>query len=131
MAQPWHNPGKCGTPKIFFVKMQQMRISRSMSKYVYQIQGALENPPGRLRGLRVLVCDLNNLEQADAPIHIIDKETIKFLEFRLKLSDSALNIQRLPVGIQNKIRVPLGKWLDQWVLENFYGDTSNRKGVNT
>lgn len=102
-----------------------------MSKYVYQIQGALENPPGRLRGLRVLVCDLNNLEQADAPIHIIDKETIKFLEFRLKLSDSALNIQRLPVGIQNKIRVPLGKWLDQWVLENFYGDTSNRKGVNT
>lgn len=102
-----------------------------MSKYVYQIQGALENPLGCLKGLRVLVCDLYNLDQADAPIHIIDKETIKYLEFRLKLSKDPLNIQRLPVGIQNKIRVPLGKWLDQWVRENFYGDTSNRKGVNS
>jgi hypothetical protein len=131
MAQPWHNPGKYGTPKIFLEKFQNVRISRSMSKYVYQIQGALENPPGCLRGLRVLVCDLNNLDQADVPVSVIDKETVKYLEFRLKLSDQALNIQRLPVGIQNKIRVPLGKWLDQWVLENFYGDTSNRKGVNS
>lgn len=108
-----------------------MRISRSMSKYVYQIQSALENPPGSLKGLRVLVCDLNNLDQADVPIKVLDKETVKYLEFRLGLSDQALNIQRLPVEIQNKIRVPLGKWLDQWVLENFYGNTSNRKGINT
>jgi hypothetical protein len=102
-----------------------------MSKYIYQIKGALENPPGSLKGLRVMVCDLNNLSTADAPINILDKETIKYLEFRLKVSNEALNIQRLPDGIQNKIRVPLGKWLDQWVLENFYGDISNRKGVNT
>jgi hypothetical protein len=116
--------------KIFFVILQQLRISGSMSKYVYQIQGALENPPGSLKGLRVLVCDLYNFDSADAPISIIDKETVRYLEFRLKLSEDALNIQNLPVGIQNKIRVPLGKWLDQWVLENFYGNTSDRKGVN-
>jgi hypothetical protein len=102
-----------------------------MSKYVYQIQGALENPSGCLKGLRVLVCDLYNFDTADAPISILDKETVKYLEFRLKLSDETLNIQRLPNGIQNKIRAPLGNWLDQWVLENFYGDTSNRKGINT
>ena len=101
-----------------------------MNKYVYQIQGALENPPGSLKGLRILVCDLYNFDTADAPINILDKETVKYLEFRLNLSDEALNIQRLPNGVQNKIRVPLGKWLDRWVLENFYGDTSNRKGVN-
>jgi len=101
-----------------------------MNKYVYQIQGALENPPGSLKGLRILVCDLYNFSTADAPINILDKETVKYLEFRLNLSDEALNIQRLPNGVQNKIRVPLGKWLDRWVLENFYGDTSNRKGVN-
>lgn len=116
--------------KIFFANLQQLRISESMNKYVYQIQGALENPPGRLKGLRILVCDLYNFDSVDVPISIIDKETAKYLEFRLMLTDDALNIQRLPVVIQNKIRIPLGKWLDQWVLENFYGDTSNRKGVN-
>jgi hypothetical protein len=108
-----------------------VRISKGMNKYVYQIQGALENPPGSLKGLRILVCDLYNFDTADAPISILDKETAKYLEFRLGLSDETLNIQRLPNGIQNKIRVSLGNWLDQWVLENFYGDTSNRKGVNS
>jgi hypothetical protein len=102
-----------------------------MNKYVYQIQGALENPPGKLRGFRILVCDLYNFDQADAPIEILDRETVKFLEFRLKLSEDALNIQNLPVKIQNNIRTPLGKWLDRWVLDNFYGDTSNRKSVNS
>lgn len=102
-----------------------------MNKYVYQIQGALEHPKsGRLTGLRVLVCDLNNLDSVDMPISVIDKETAKYLEFRLKITKDALNIQRLPYSIQNKIRVPLGKWLDDWVLKNFYGNTSDRKGVN-
>lgn len=101
-----------------------------MNKYVYQIQGALESPAGKLRGLRILVCDLYNFDSVDTPIEILDHETVKYLEFRLKLSDGALNIQRLPVKIQNDIRNPLGKWLDRWVLDNFYGDTSNTKGVN-
>lgn len=107
-----------------------MRISEVMNKYVYQIQGALHSAAGELKGLRVLVCDLYNFDQADAPIEILDNETAKYLEYRLKLTDDAMNIQRLPVKVQNNIRIPLGKWLDQWVLENFYGDTSNRKGVN-
>ena len=107
-----------------------MRISKSMNKYVYQISGALENPPGKLKGLRVLVCDLYNFDQVDVPIKILDKETQKYLEFRLSITAESLSIQRLPHEIQNKLRVPLGKWLDQWVLENFYGNTSNRKSVN-
>jgi hypothetical protein len=102
-----------------------------MNKYVYQIQGALENPPGKLRGLRILVCDLYNFDQADAPVEILDPETRRYLEFRLKVADDALVIQNLPVKIQNNIRNPLGKWLDRWVLDNFYGDTSNRKSVNS
>lgn len=101
-----------------------------MNKYVYQIAGMLESPTGRFRGLKVLVCDLYNFDTVDVPAEVLDHETAKFLEFRSRLSDSAINIQKLPVAVQNKIRIPLGKWLDQWVLENFYGDTSNRKGVN-
>ena len=98
---------------------------------MYQIQGVLESPAGKLTGLRILVCDLYNFDQADVPIEILDRETQKYIEFRLKLSEDALNIQRLPVKVQNNIRNPLGKWLDRWVLDNFYGDISNRKSVNS
>jgi hypothetical protein len=98
-----------------------------MNKYVYQIQGVLESPAGELKGLRILVCDLYNFDQADAPINILDPETRQYLAFRLKLADDALNIQRLPAKIQNNIRAPLGKWLDRWVLDNFYAKTTGRK----
>ena len=101
-----------------------------MTKYVYQIKGALENATGQFKGLRVLICDLYSFETVDAPAAILDRETVKFLQYRLKLTESAVNIQKLPVEVQNKIRAPLGRWLDQWVLENFYGDTSNRKSIN-
>jgi len=100
-----------------------------MSKYVYQIQGALESEDGVLRGLRILVCDLYNFDLVDVPIAVLDKETRAFLKFRLKVTET-LNIQRLPIRIQNNIRAPLGRWLDQWVLDNFYGDSSKRKSTN-
>lgn len=107
-----------------------MRISECMNDYVYQIQGALENAIGEFKGLRVVVCDLNNLEIVDVPAEILDKDTCKFLQFRLQLTEDTINIQNLPAGIQNKIRVPLGKWLDYWVLKNFYGNFGNREGIN-
>jgi len=107
-----------------------LRISRSMSKYVYQIQGALESPEGTLKGLRVLVCDLNNFDSVDVPIDIMDKETHRYLQFRLKVTKDAVNIQQLPLAVQNRIRAPLGRWLDKWVLDNFYGNFSDTKSVN-
>jgi hypothetical protein len=102
-----------------------------MNRYVYQIQGAMENSQGVFTGFRVLVCDLYNFDSVDIPAAVMDKETRKYLEFRLQLTDDALKIQSLPVKIQNNIRAPLGRWLDRWVLENFYGDISNTKGFNS
>jgi hypothetical protein len=102
-----------------------------MNKYAYQIQGALENVAGRLTGLRVLVCDLNNFESVDVPVEILDRETARYLEFRLRATTANLDIQRLPTSVQNRIRAPLGLWLDRWVLENFYGDISKRKSLNS
>jgi hypothetical protein len=102
-----------------------------MNKYVYQIQGALENPTGQLTGLRVLVCDLYNFDSVDVPVAVLDKETARYIQFRLQVTTATLNIQKLPNGIQNKIRAPLGAWLDRWVLENFYGDISKRKSINS
>jgi hypothetical protein len=101
-----------------------------MSKYVYQIQGALESASGQFQGLRVLVCDLYNFDSVDVPMEILDKETARYIEFRLNITTETMNIQKLPVSVQNKIRAPLGRWLDEWVLENFYGDISNGKSTN-
>ena len=101
-----------------------------MSKYVYQIQGALQNAEGQLKGLRILVCDLLFIDMVDVPVEILDHETAKYIQFRLNITEDSVNIQKLPISIQNKIRTPLGRWLDHWVLENFYGDTSNRKSTN-
>jgi hypothetical protein len=44
---------------------------------------------------------------------------------------SNVNIQKLPYDIQAQIRTPLGRWLDEWVLKNFYGDTSKPKSINS
>jgi hypothetical protein len=103
----------------------------SMNKYAYQIQGALENRQGQLLGLRVLVCDVYNFDSVDVPVEVIDSETAKYLQFRLSITAESLNVKNLPVEIQNRIRAPLGRWLDQWVLENFYGNSRNTKSTNS
>ena len=105
-------------------------ISGYMNEYVYQIAGAIERANGKLQGFRVLVSNLIHFETIDVPVSIMDKETIAFLEYRLKLTKSALDIQRLPYKIQRNIREPLGLFLDQWVLQNFYGHTSKPKSIN-
>jgi hypothetical protein len=101
-----------------------------MDKYVYQIQGALENAAGEFKGLRILVCDLYNFDSVDVAAEILDKETIKYLQFRLNCTKATVDIAKLPHSVQNNIRAPLGRYLDQWVRENFHGDTSNRKSTN-
>lgn len=101
-----------------------------MSKYAYQIKGMLETPDKKMGGLRVLVCDVNYFDLVDVPVAIFDKETIAYMQFRIKVNDY-LDINRLPIVIQNRLRAPLGRWLDRWVLENFYGDISESKGTNS
>ena len=101
-----------------------------MSKYVYQIQGALESPIGKFLGLRCLVCNVDFLDMVDVPVEVLDYETARYLSFRLSITAETLDIQRLPIEIQNRIRAPLGRWLDRWVLDNFYGDNRTNKSTN-
>ena len=104
-----------------------------MNKYVYQIQGALEDSDGNFQGFRLLVCDLYNLDQVDMPRSVLDKETAKYLQWRLKITEGTsdvMDIRRLPHQVQIRIRALLGRWLDNWVSQNFYGDISNAKGIN-
>lgn len=108
---------------------QLLCISRCMGKYAYQIQGSLESG-GILRGFRILICDQYNFDSVDVPIEIFDRETIAYLQFRIKLTEK-MDIRKLPVKVENNIRAPLGRWLDRWVLENFYGNPSDKKSTNT
>lgn len=100
-----------------------------MNNYVYQIQGMLETKEGKFGGMRVLVCNTLYFDSADIPAEVFDKETAKYMEFRLKVHEH-MDIRKLPVSVQNAIRKPIGIWLDRWVLENFYGDTSKPKNTN-
>lgn len=101
-----------------------------MTRYAYQIQGALENAQGKFCGFRVLVCDENNMDMVDVPREVLGQDTAQFIQFRLKLTEN-IEIQKLPTRVQVTVRATLGKWLDRWVLENFNGDISNAKGINS
>lgn len=101
-----------------------------MSKYAYQIQGALEDPQQNIKGFRVLICTAHQFETVDVPVEVFDRETVKYLQYRFRLCEY-MNIAKLPISVQNKIRTPLGRWLDFWVTENMDGGTSNRKNTNT
>lgn len=101
-----------------------------MNNYAYQIQGALENARGEVLGLRVIVCTAHHFDTVDVPVEILDRETVAYLKFRLKVCDY-MDIRKLPVKVENRIRSPLGRWLDRWVLENYYGNSGKRKNTNT
>jgi hypothetical protein len=101
-----------------------------MVNYAYQIQGALEDFEQNIKGFRVLICNAHQFETVDVPVEVFDRETIKYLQYRFKLCEY-MNVAKLPISIQNKIRKPLGMWLDFWVLENLDGSTGNRKNSNT
>ena len=102
-----------------------------MSNYVYQIQGTLESGDGEFKGFRVLVCDPQNFESVDVPAKVLANETLKYIQFRLKASSAIMNIAKLPYEVQLGIRAPLGRWLDEWVRQNFYGYTSKSKSTNS
>jgi hypothetical protein len=100
-----------------------------MTKYVYQIQGALENAEKKFCGFRILVCNKDFFEQADVPADVFSKETRAYIQFRLKVSDK-FNVRKLPPTVEANIRAPLGRWLDNWVIKNF-GNISESKNTNT
>ena len=99
-------------------------------KYAYTIQGALEGSKKEILGFRVVVVTSYNFYLVDAPAELFDKDVLAYIKFRFKLN-TKLNMQTLPPNINLKIRTPLGRFLDCWVLENINGNYSERKSINT
>jgi hypothetical protein len=87
-----------------------------MSKlYVYQIKGILEKPNKDIGGMRVLLCSKDFFDSVDVPSAIFDRETLRYLKFRLQVNEY-IDVRKLPISIQNRIRTPMNQWLDNWVI---------------
>jgi len=66
--------------------------------------------------MRVLLCSKDFFDSVDVPASIFDKGTLNYLKFRLKVNEF-VDVRKLPVPIQNKIRLPMNQWLDNWVIK--------------
>ena len=88
-----------------------------MTKYAYQIKGALEDNQGDVTGFRVLICTADCFYDVDVPGEVFERELLSFMKFRLAVHER-VEIGKLPIRIQNQIRGPIGRWLDFWVLDN-------------
>lgn len=85
--------------------------------------GVLETSDGEIGGMRVKVCSSVYMGDVDVPSIVFDKETLDYLKFRLKVN-SYLNVQQLPNKVQNKMREPIGRYLDEWIKEEFNNGVS-------
>jgi hypothetical protein len=92
-------------------------IVRFMTTYVYQIQGALENVKHDVLGFRVFLCTATFFDSVDIPAEIFSRELLAYMKFRLAVTER-VDMRKLPNAILNKLRDPMNRWLDQWVLEN-------------
>jgi hypothetical protein len=81
---------------------------------VYQIKGVLEKPNKEIGGFRVAVCSVDILEHVDVPANIFKPELISYFKYRLAVNNY-LDVRKLPDHIANQLRVPMNKWLDNWV----------------
>lgn len=89
----------------------------------------MENNNNDILGFRVIVVTGSEFYTVDVPAELFDYETLRYLKFRMSVN-SVMDVSRLPLAIRNKIRGPLGRYLDYWVLENIHGDYSTRKNTN-
>jgi hypothetical protein len=99
-------------------------------RYQYQIKEVLKTSRGLISGFRVLVV-VEDLEHhmVDVPAEIFEYETLVYFRCRLKMYQK-VDIQKLPLSVQYKIRMPLAHFLDLWVLTENNGYYSKRKNTD-
>lgn len=98
-------------------------------KYTYQIKSVLQNAERGIVGFQVIVATTDSFYSVNAPAEIFDNETLAYIRFRLRVCAS-MDIRQLPRPVQNKIRTPLGRFLDFWILESKDGYHRERKNPN-
>jgi hypothetical protein len=99
-------------------------------KYQYQIKEVLKTARGQISGFRALVIvESLDYHLVSIPAEIFEYEMLLYFKCRLKMYQR-VDIQRLPLSVQYKIRAPIERFLDLWVLEEKDGYHSNRKNTD-
>ena len=95
-------------------------------KYTYQIKNVLLNGERGIVGFRVVVATNDQFFTVDVPAEIFEHGVLAYVKFRLKVFEY-MDVRNLPAAVQNKIRTPLGRFLDLWILESKDGYSGERK----
>ena len=90
-------------------------------QYSYQIKGIIEDAQQNPYGFRVLLCTKDIFESIDVPGDLFPWDVMRYLKFRLAVNDH-LDFRCLPDQLQNRIRIPMNAYLDNWVEEHTDGD---------
>ena len=99
-------------------------------KYTYQIKSVLLSGRKDVLGFRIIVATDLYFHDVDVPAEIFDYETLVYFGFRMKLCQY-VDIRNLPKQIQHKIRTPLGRFLDEWILEEHNGNNSRPEDTDS
>jgi len=79
----------------------------------------LENSSKDIVGVQLAVYVKNEQHDIRVPIDIFSEELIAYMRFRLKIP-AKLTIQRLPIRIQNLIRMPIDAFMGEWIGNGSY-----------
>lgn len=87
-----------------------------MATLAYRIIGVLENSSGGFLGMQINALWKDELFEVRVPITAFSEELIAYLRFRLMIPATPA-IQRLPIKIQNLIRIPVDRHMGQWISD--------------
>jgi hypothetical protein len=90
-------------------------------KYTYQIKSILLSGRKDVLGIRVIVATDMYFHDVDVPAEVFDYETLVYLGFRMKVCN-LMDFRNASPTIAEKVRKPLGRFLDDWILEEYDGD---------
>ncbi len=79
----------------------------------------LENSSKVFVGVQLAVYVNNEQHDVRIPINVFSDELIAYMRFRLKIPATPA-IQRLPIKIQNLIRMPIDAFMGEWIGNGSY-----------
>lgn len=99
-------------------------------KYTYKLKSLLTDEELEPIGICVLVMTDSYFYEVDVPAELFDLELMKYIKFRLCLSQM-MDVNRLPPKLQEDLKIPLAFFIECWLLENEDGDSSGPEDFNT
>ena len=99
-------------------------------KYTYQIKSILFNGRKDVLALRVILATDLYFYDVDVPAEVFEYATLVYLGFRMRLCEY-MDIRNLPKAVEDKVRKPVERFLDDWILEEQDGYNGRPKDTNS